>query len=80
MTRVVWSPQVIEDVEAIRVHVARDSVHYAGLLVEGASSSPAWRVLAGIPSAAPIRALLALTPVALVDFFAPLTSVGCFPP
>ena len=34
MTRVVWSPQAIEDVEAIRAHVARDSVHYADLLVE----------------------------------------------
>ena len=30
-------------------------------------------------TAVPIRALLALTPVVFVDFFAPLTSVGCFP-
>ena len=34
MTRVVWSPQVIEDIEAIRAYVSRDSVHYADLLVE----------------------------------------------
>lgn len=32
MTRVVWAPQAIEDVEAIRAYVARDSVH-ADLLV-----------------------------------------------
>jgi toxin ParE1/3/4 len=34
VTRVVWAPQAIEDVEAIRVYVARDSAHYADLLVE----------------------------------------------
>jgi addiction module RelE/StbE family toxin len=34
VTRVVWAPQAIEDVEAIRTYVARDSVHYADLLVE----------------------------------------------
>lgn len=34
MTRITWAPQAIEDVEAIRVYVARDSVHYADLLVE----------------------------------------------
>lgn len=34
MTRVIWAPQAIEDVEAIRAYVARDSVHYADLLVE----------------------------------------------
>jgi len=34
VTRVVWAPQAIEDVEAIRAYVARDSVHYADLLVE----------------------------------------------
>lgn len=34
MTRVVWAPQAIEDVEAIRTYVARGSVHYADLLVE----------------------------------------------
>lgn len=34
MTRVVWAPQAIEDVEAIRAYVARDSPHYADLVVE----------------------------------------------
>ena len=34
MTRVVWAPQAIEDVEAVRAYVARDSVHYADLLAE----------------------------------------------
>ena len=34
MTRVIWAPQAIEDVEAIRAYVARDSAHYADLVVE----------------------------------------------
>jgi addiction module RelE/StbE family toxin len=34
VTEVIWAPQAIQDVEAIRVHVARDSPHYADLLVE----------------------------------------------
>jgi len=34
VTRVVWAPQAIQDVEAIRAHVARDSAHYADLIVE----------------------------------------------
>ena len=34
MTRVLWAPQAIQDVEAIRAHVARDSAHYADLVVE----------------------------------------------
>ena len=34
MTRITWAPQAIEDVEAIRAYVARDSAHYADLLVE----------------------------------------------
>ena len=34
MTRVVWAPQAIEDVEAIRAYVARNSIHYADLVVE----------------------------------------------
>ena len=34
MTQVVWAPQAIQDVEAIRAHVARDSAHYADLVVE----------------------------------------------
>lgn len=34
MTRVIWAPQAIADVEAIRTYVARDSAHYADLLVE----------------------------------------------
>jgi plasmid stabilization system protein ParE len=32
--RLVWSPQAIEDVEAVRSYVARDSEQYANLLVE----------------------------------------------
>lgn len=32
--RLIWSPQAIEDVEAIRTYVARDSEHYANLLIE----------------------------------------------
>ena len=34
MTRVLWAPQAIQDVEAIRAYVARDSAHYADLVVE----------------------------------------------
>ena len=34
MTQIIWSPQAIEDVEAIRAYVARDSPRYADLLVE----------------------------------------------
>jgi toxin ParE1/3/4 len=34
MTPVQWTPQALEDLEAIREYVARDSAHYAALLVE----------------------------------------------
>ena len=34
MTPIIWAPQAIEDVEAIRAYVARDSPHYADLVVE----------------------------------------------
>ena len=34
MTQVVWAPQAIQHVEAIRVHIARDSADYADLIVE----------------------------------------------
>jgi addiction module RelE/StbE family toxin len=34
LTRVIWAPQAIQDVEAIRAHIARDSAHYADLVVE----------------------------------------------
>ena len=34
MTQITWSPEAIEDVEAIRAYVARDSPRYADLLVE----------------------------------------------
>jgi plasmid stabilization system protein ParE len=34
VTKVIWAPQAIDDVEAIRAHVARDSTHYADLVVE----------------------------------------------
>ena len=34
MTHLFWSPQAVEDVEAIRSFVARDFEHYANLLAE----------------------------------------------
>ena len=34
MTRIVWAPQAIDDVAAIRAYIARDSSHYADLIVE----------------------------------------------
>ncbi len=34
MSRIVWALQAVADVEAIRAYVARDSAHYADLLVE----------------------------------------------
>jgi plasmid stabilization system protein ParE len=32
--RIVWAPQAIQDVGAIRAHIARDSTYYADLVVE----------------------------------------------
>ena len=40
MTQVVWAPQAIQDVEAIRAHVARDSARYADLVVERIADNP----------------------------------------
>jgi plasmid stabilization system protein ParE len=34
LTRVIWAPQAIQDVDAIRAHIPRDSAHYADLVVE----------------------------------------------
>ena len=34
MIRVIWTRQAVEDVEAIKAYVARDSVQYASFLVE----------------------------------------------
>jgi toxin ParE1/3/4 len=34
VTPVIWAPQAIQDVEAIRAYVARDSARYADLVVE----------------------------------------------
>ncbi len=34
MAEIVWSPQAISDVEAIKAYISRDSVHYARLVVE----------------------------------------------
>jgi len=34
VTRVIWTREAVEDVEAIKAYVARDSVRYASLLVE----------------------------------------------
>lgn len=39
MTRIVWTHQAIEDVEAIRSFIARDSPHYASLTAERIVSS-----------------------------------------
>ena len=33
MTRIVWSPQSLRDIEAIRAYIAEDSPHYADLNV-----------------------------------------------
>ena len=33
MSRIVWSPQSLRDVEAIRAYIAEDSPHYADLMV-----------------------------------------------
>ncbi len=34
MTPIRWTPQAVDDLEAIHAYVARDSAHYARLLVE----------------------------------------------
>jgi plasmid stabilization system protein ParE len=34
VTRIVWAPQAIDDAAAIRAYIARDSSHYADLIVE----------------------------------------------
>jgi addiction module RelE/StbE family toxin len=34
VTPVIWAPQAIQDVEAIRAYVARDSARYADLVVD----------------------------------------------
>ena len=34
MTHIVWAPQALEDVHAIRTHLFRDSADYADLIVE----------------------------------------------
>ena len=34
MTRLIWSPQALRDLENIRVYIAADSPRYAGLVVE----------------------------------------------
>ena len=34
MTRVIWTREAVEDVEAIKAYVARDSVRYAALLAD----------------------------------------------
>lgn len=34
MTRVIWTLQAVEDIEAIKAYIARDSARYAELLVE----------------------------------------------
>ena len=34
MTRVIWTREAVEDVEAIKAYVARDSVRYAALVAE----------------------------------------------
>ncbi len=34
MSRITWTPQAIEDVESIKTYIARDSEHYAALVVQ----------------------------------------------
>lgn len=34
MTQIRWTPQAVEDLEAIHAYVARDSTHYATMLIE----------------------------------------------
>ncbi|MEW6684548.1 MAG: type II toxin-antitoxin system RelE/ParE family toxin [Nitrospirota bacterium] len=34
MTPIVWTPQAIGDVEAVRAYIARDSAHYAAVVAE----------------------------------------------
>ena len=34
MAEIVWSPQAISDVEAIKAYISRDSAHYAQLVVD----------------------------------------------
>lgn len=33
MAEIVWSPQAVSDVAAIKTYISRDSVHYANLVV-----------------------------------------------
>jgi plasmid stabilization system protein ParE len=51
VTRIVWTLQAIEDVEAIQSYIARDSPNYAALLaeriVESVDASPASRARTG---------------------------------
>jgi plasmid stabilization system protein ParE len=34
VAEIVWSPQAISDVEAIKAYISRDSAHYARLVVD----------------------------------------------
>ena len=34
MTRIIWAPQAVQDLEAIRAYISRDSPQYADLFVE----------------------------------------------
>ena len=40
MTALIWSPQALQDLEAIRAYIARDSARYADLVVQ--------RIMAGV--------------------------------
>ena len=41
MSRLVWSPRSLADLEAIREHIASDSERYAGLVVARLVAAPA---------------------------------------
>ena len=40
MTHIVWAPQTLEDVHAIRTHLFRDSADYADLIVASPLALP----------------------------------------
>jgi toxin ParE1/3/4 len=40
VSRIIWSPRLLADLEAIREHIARDSEAYAGLVVARLVSAP----------------------------------------
>jgi plasmid stabilization system protein ParE len=52
VTRIVWFPQSLEDIEAIRAYIAEDSPRYADLTVRRIVA--AVERLAGVPFCCPV--------------------------